>query len=46
MRNRRFISILLTLCLALSLLPTSALAAKADQFTDVAKDASFGVSFL
>ena len=34
MRNRRFISILLTLCMALSLLPTSALAA-AEQFTDV-----------
>ena len=34
MRNRRFISILLTLCMALSLLPTSALAA-AEQYTDV-----------
>lgn len=48
MRNRRFISILLTLCLALSLLPTSALAASADQFTDVAKDAWYyeDVSFV
>lgn len=38
MRNRRFISILLTLCMVLSLLPTSALAA-AEKFTDVPADA-------
>jgi len=48
MRNRRFISILLTLCMVLSLLPTSALAAGADQYTDVAKDAWYynEVSFV
>lgn len=47
MRNRRFISILLTLCMALSLLPTSALAA-AEQYTDVTEDAWYydEVSFV
>lgn len=48
MRNKRFISILLTLCMALSLLPTTALAASADRFTDVAKDSWYyeDVSFV
>lgn len=38
MRKQRIISILLTLCMVFALLPTTALAAGADKFTDVSKD--------
>lgn len=38
MRKQRIISVLLTLCMVLSLLPVSALAASVEDFTDVSKD--------